>query len=167
ARFELDHLPLDRPVGAISGGEATRVSLAALVLEAPDHLLLDEPTNHLDAASRAALYDFVEGWRGGIVCVSHDRSLLRRMDRIVELSSLGARIFGGNYDHYRERRDAEDLAAQEELSSARAALRSTERAARAQVERQARRAAKGRQDGLHANLPRILMGARKNQAEAT
>lgn len=166
-RFNLGYLQLDRPLGAISGGEATRVSLAGLVLLAPDHLLLDEPTNHLDGASRAALYTFVEGWRGGLVCVSHDRALLRRMDRIVELSSLGVRIYGGNYDHYRERRNAEDAAAADELSSARAALRAAERDAREQAERQARRAAKGRQDGRNANLPRILMGARKNQAEAT
>ena len=55
AKFGLAHLPLDRPVGAVSGGEATRVALAGLALGRPDFLLLDEPTNHLDAASRDAL----------------------------------------------------------------------------------------------------------------
>ena len=167
AEFDLDHLPLDRAVGAISGGEATRVFLAALVLGAADHLLLDEPTNHLDASGRALLYGFVERWRGGIICVSHDRALLRRMDRIVELSSLGVRVYGGSYDHYRERRDADDRAAADELSSARAALRSSERAVRQLKERQARRSAKGGRDARDANVPRILLGARKNQAEAT
>ena len=54
----------------------------------------------LDAASRDALYAFVEGWTGGMLCVSHDRALLRRMDRMVELSSLGVRTYGGGYKEY-------------------------------------------------------------------
>ena len=130
ARFGLGHLPLDRPVGAMSGGEATRVTLAGLALGRPDFLLLDEPTNHLDADSRAALYDFVEGWSGGLLCVSHDRALLRRMDRIVELSALGVQVYGGNYDVYRARRAEDDAAAERELDSARAAVRLAERKAR-------------------------------------
>ncbi|MGZ8457501.1 MAG: ABC-F family ATP-binding cassette domain-containing protein [Gemmatirosa sp.] len=167
ARLGLGHLPLDRPVGAVSGGEATRVALAGLALGRPDFLLLDEPTNHLDAASREALYAFVEGWTGGLLCVSHDRALLRRMDRIVELSALGVRLYGGNYDAYRARRDADDAAAERELDSARAALRLAEREACAVRERQARRAAQGRRDGAAANMPKVLLGARKRQAEAT
>jgi ATPase subunit of ABC transporter with duplicated ATPase domains len=167
ARLGLGHLPLDRPLGAVSGGEATRVALAGLALGRPDLLLLDEPTNHLDAGSREALYAFVEGWTGGLLCVSHDRALLRRMDRIVELSALGVRIYGGNYDAYRARRDADAAAAARELESARAALRLAEREAREVRERQARRAAQGRRDGATANMPKILLGARKRQAEAT
>src|SRR5690606_40256138 len=137
---------LDRPVGAVSDGEATRVALAGLALGRPDFLLLDEPTNHLDADHRRTLYGFVEEWTGGLVCVSHDRQLLRRMDRIVELSTLGVQVYGGNYDDYRARREADDAAAEAELSSARSALRLAERAAREQIERQARRQAKGRRD---------------------
>jgi ATPase subunit of ABC transporter with duplicated ATPase domains len=167
ARFGVAHLPLDRPVGAVSGGEATRVALAGLALGRPDFLLLDEPTNHLDAASREALHAFVEGWAGGLLCVSHDRALLRRMDRIVELSSLGVRVYGGDYDAYRARRDADDAAAEREMDSARAALRLAEREAREQRERQARREAQGRRDGATANLPKILLNGRKGQAQAT
>src|SRR5690606_12944777 len=70
ARFGLAHLELDRPVGAVSGGEATRVALAGLALGRPDFLLLDEPTSHLDGPSREALYAFVERWTGGLLCVS-------------------------------------------------------------------------------------------------
>jgi ATPase subunit of ABC transporter with duplicated ATPase domains len=167
ARFGLAHLPLDRPVGAVSGGEATRVALAGLALGRPDFLLLDEPTNHLDAASREALYAFVEGWTGGLLCVSHDRALLRRMDRIVELSSLGVRVYGGNYDVYRARRDADDAAIERELESARAELRRAERKAREVRERQARREARGRRERANANMPKILLNARMSQARAT
>jgi ATPase subunit of ABC transporter with duplicated ATPase domains len=167
ARFGLAHLPLDRPVGTVSGGEATRVALAALALGRPDFLLLDEPTNHLDAESREALYAFVEGWTGGLLCVSHDRALLRRMDRIVELSSLGVRVYGGDYDAYRARRELDDAAASRELESARAALRLREREARALRERQAHREARGRRERATANMPKILLNSRKAQAEAT
>lgn len=167
ATFGLEHLRLDQPVGLLSGGEATRVALAALTLGRSDFLLLDEPTNNLDRDGREELYDFVEGWRGGIVCVSHDRELLRRMDRVVELTAGGARTYGGNYDDYRAQKDAEQAAAEDELSNARSALRKAERAAREQIERQARRQATGRREGRTANMPRILLGARKNQAQAT
>jgi ATPase subunit of ABC transporter with duplicated ATPase domains len=167
ARFGLGHLPLDRPVGALSGGEGTRVALAGLALGQPDFLLLDEPTNHLDAANRAALYDFVEGWTGGVLCVSHDRALLRRMDRIVELSSAGVRVYGGNYDEYRAIRGAEDAAAARELDSARAALRKAERDAREVQERQAHREAKGRRSRATANMPKILLNTRKANAQTT
>ncbi len=167
ARFGLSHLSLDRPVGTVSGGEATRVALAGLALGRPDFLLLDEPTNHLDAASREALYSFVEGWTGGLLCVSHDRALLRRMDRIVELSSLGVRVYGGNYDAYRERRELDDAAAEREMGSARAALRRAERDARELGERQARREARGRRERATANMPKILLNARKAKAQAT
>jgi ATPase subunit of ABC transporter with duplicated ATPase domains len=167
ARLGLGHLPLDRPVGAVSGGEATRVALAGLALGRPDFVLLDEPTNHLDAASREALYDFVEGWTGGLLCVSHDRALLRRMDRIVELSALGVRVYGGDYDDYRARRDLDDAAAARELGSARAALRSAEHEARVVRERQAQRDARGHASRATANMPKILLNARKGQAEAT
>lgn len=167
ARFGLGHIPLDRPAGAVSGGEATRVALAGLALGRPDYLLLDEPTNHLDSGSREALYAFVESWAGGLLCVSHDRALLRRMDRIVELSAHGARVYGGNYDDYRAQRDADDAAAERELDSSRAALRNAERRAREVRERQARRDAQGRRDRATANMPKILLNARRAQAQAT
>jgi ATPase subunit of ABC transporter with duplicated ATPase domains len=167
ARFGLGHLSLDRPVGAVSGGEGTRVALAGLALGRPDFLFLDEPTNHLDVDNREALYDFVEGWAGGLLCVSHDRALLRRVDRIVELSSLGVRVYGGNYDVYRVIRDAEDASAARELDSAKAAQLKAERDARAVRERQARREAKGRRDRASANMPKVLLNARRAQAQAT
>jgi ATPase subunit of ABC transporter with duplicated ATPase domains len=167
ARFGLERLALERPIGAVSGGEATRIALAGLLLRRPDVLLLDEPTNHLDDAGREALGTFVDEWHGGIVCVSHDRPLLRRMDRIVELSTLGARIYGGNYDFYRDRRDMDDAAAERELSQARAALRLAERNAREAQERQARREAQGKRDRANANIPKILLNGRRGQAEAT
>src|SRR5690606_29478304 len=100
----LPGLDADRPAASLSGGEQTRVRLAALLLEEPDLLVLDEPTNHLDAGGRAAIAGLLARWKGGAVVVSHDRTLLRRMDRIVELSGLGVTVYGGGYDLYADRK---------------------------------------------------------------
>lgn len=167
ARYGVGHLALDRPAGEISGGEATRVALAGLTLDAADVLLLDEPTNHLDASGRAALYAFVSSWKGVLVCASHDRELLDRMTRIVALSDSGARVYGGNYTVYRELRRAEEAAAVREMESARADLRVAERKAVEVRERQARRNARGKRSRATANVPKILLNDRKQSAQET
>ncbi len=84
----------------------------------PDFIVMDEPTNNLDADGRAAVADLLERWRGGALVVSHDRSLLRRMDRIVELTSLGANVYGGNYDLYAARKSEAEAAAAHDLERA-------------------------------------------------
>ncbi len=76
---------LDRRLGELSGGEVTQLALARLLLDAPDVLLLDEPTNNLDRDARERLVDVVDGWRGSLLVVSHDRELLEHVDRVGEL----------------------------------------------------------------------------------
>ena len=85
-------LPRDRRLPSLSGGERTRVALARLLIEEPDVLLLDEPTNNLDADGRQAVAELLGRWRGGVVVASHDRALLERVDRIVELTAVGVTI---------------------------------------------------------------------------
>ena len=167
ARFGLGHLPLDRPAADVSGGEATRVALAGLLLGRPDFLVLDEPTNNLDAAGREALYEFVAAWTGGMLVISHDRRLLGRMDRILELSGLGARLYGGDYEAYRAQRAAEDQAAARELQSAQAALRTARREAQEARERQERRSSQGKKSAATANMPKILLGMRRERSQGT
>ena len=94
-RVGLDAGP-DTRLCTLSGGQRTRAALAGAILEAPDFLLLDEPTNNLDRAGRAAVAELVDGWRAGLILVSHDRELLERVDAIVELTGLGAQRYGGN-----------------------------------------------------------------------
>lgn len=167
ARQGLGRLSLGRPIGEISGGEATRVALIGLTLGRADALLLDEPTNHLDSASRRAVGEFVESWKGALVCASHDRQLLNRMSRIVELSGTGARTYGGNYDAYREQRAAADAAAQREWERARAALRLAEEAAREVRERQAQRDARGKRSRATTNNSKLLLNLRREQSQRT
>ena len=164
-RIGLAGLDPSRPARSLSGGEATRAALAGLLVKAPDVLILDEPTNNLDAAAREAVAAVLADWRGGALVVSHDRALLRRMDRIVELSGLGARIYGGGYDLYSARRAAEAAAAEQALDEAEKALARTARENQAARERQARRDSAGRTFAARGSEPKILLGAMAERAE--
>ena len=77
---------LDLPVEALSGGQKKLVGLARLLILQPDLLLLDEPDNHLDLGGKAFLEQFINGYKGAVIIVSHDRYLLDQVvDEIVEL----------------------------------------------------------------------------------
>ncbi|WP_432545428.1 ABC-F family ATP-binding cassette domain-containing protein [Kineococcus sp. SYSU DK004] len=76
AALGLGAVPVDRPTGELSGGQRARLSLAWLLLRAPDVLLLDEPTNHLDDTATAHLRDVLLTWRGPVLLASHDRAFL-------------------------------------------------------------------------------------------
>lgn len=165
AEVGLADLALDRRTADLSGGEQTRLRLAGLKLAAPDLLVLDEPTNHLDAEARAMIADVVADWPGGVVLVSHDRALLRRVDRIVELSSLGARVHGGGWDLYVERRDAERAAAERDLEQAERAIGRVQRETQIAQERQARRDRAGKAARANSSDPKILLDAQAQRAE--
>jgi ATPase subunit of ABC transporter with duplicated ATPase domains len=107
----LADLGLDVPLGALmtslSGGQAARAALAALMLSRFDVMLLDEPTNDLDLAGLERLETFVRGLRSGVVLVSHDREFLSRVvTRIVELdlAQHQVAVYDGGYDAFLEER---------------------------------------------------------------
>ena len=92
---------------SLSGGQAARVGLAALLLSRFDIVLLDEPTNDLDLDGLERLENFVQGLRGGVVLVSHDREFLARcVNQVLELDLAqdSTRLYGGGYDSYLEER---------------------------------------------------------------
>ena len=99
--------PNEATMTSLSGGQAARVGLAALLLSRFDIVLLDEPTNDLDLDGLERLEAFVRGLRGGVVLVSHDREFLARcVTRVLELDlAQGSnRVYGGGYDSYLEER---------------------------------------------------------------
>jgi ATPase subunit of ABC transporter with duplicated ATPase domains len=111
ADLGLDHdvvAPQSTLMTALSGGQAARVGLAALMLSRFDIVLLDEPTNDLDLDGLARLEDIVRDLRGGVVLVSHDREFLARsVTRVLELdlAQNTTTVFGGGYDSYLEERE--------------------------------------------------------------
>ena len=90
---------------SLSGGEKTRVNLARLILEDTDILLLDEPTNHLDLHATEWLEDYLLGFKGTVLVISHDRYFLDRVvQRSIEIDEGKAEFYSGNYSFYVEER---------------------------------------------------------------
>jgi len=129
----------ERPIGPLSGGEKSRLALAALVKRRPNLLLLDEPTNHLDLEMRRSLSMALQSYSGALVIVSHDRSLLAACaDRILVVADGRVSEFDGDLDDYRQLR----------LKEARGGDPGAERVSR----KDERRAAAAARDGLKQRL---------------
>lgn len=96
---------LKRPFKSLSGGEKTKTLLCALSILDPDFILLDEPTNHLDNKGIEWLESFLKRYTGGVVIVTHDRSLINAVSNVIsELSPYTKKFahFRGGYKHYLE-----------------------------------------------------------------
>lgn len=119
AGLGLAYLDQSRSLHTLSGGEKTRVMLAALLLSSPDLLILDEPTNHLDFSALNWLESYLLSYQGAILVISHDRRFLNNViAQIWELTAADHRVavYHGNYDFYlaeRERQRARQMAAYE------------------------------------------------------
>jgi ATP-binding cassette subfamily F protein 3 len=103
-KFLFDYEQLRRPVGAMSGGERTRLRCLLLMLSRANCLVLDEPTNHLDIPAVETLESALEAYDGTVIAVSHDRYFLERIaDRIVEVRDGDVRAHEGGYGAWEER----------------------------------------------------------------
>jgi ATPase subunit of ABC transporter with duplicated ATPase domains len=99
----IGHVPLDAPLGSLSGGEAARALLAGVLLARPTVLLLDEPTNHLDLDGLAWLEGFLAAFPGAVLVVSHDRRFLdETVSQVLELDGGTLTAYEGGYTAYRE-----------------------------------------------------------------
>jgi len=104
-KFLFDYEQLRRPVGAMSGGERTRLRCLLLMLSRANCLVLDEPTNHLDIPAVETLEAALEGYDGTVIAVSHDRYFLDRIaDRIVEVRDGDVRAYDGGFSAWERAR---------------------------------------------------------------
>ena len=99
------------PIGRLSGGERRRLYLLSVLMEAPNVLLLDEPTNDLDVMTLSILEDYLQGFPGPILVVSHDRFLLDKLaESIFEVRGDGAILrYTGNWTDWRQKRKEETV----------------------------------------------------------
>lgn len=166
-RHGLGHLDIHAPADTLSGGEAMRLALIGALLSDADYLILDEPSNHLDRQQRHTLIDQLELWPGGLLVISHDRQLLETMERIVELSPLGLRAYGGNYSFHAEAKAHERDGALRHLEQRKLERRRETQTMQEQHERQARRQARGNRHGKESNQARILLDRQKERSESS
>ncbi|MCM0675796.1 ATP-binding cassette domain-containing protein [Micromonospora phytophila] len=169
-RAELDRLglgdvTLDRPLHTLSGGQVVSLGLAAQLLKRPDVLLLDEPTNNLDVDARHKLYGVLENWTGCLLLVSHDRALLDRMERIVELDRGEVRSYGGNFTAYTEAVRASQEVAEKNVRNAEQEVKREKREMQQARERAERRQSNASRNLKSAGLARIVAGGLKRSAQ--
>ena len=167
SRLGLADISLDRDLATLSGGEVVLIGLVAKLLRRPDVLLLDEPTNNLDVEARRRLYSVVDDWTGTLLVVSHDRELLRRVDQIADLTEGALRMYGGNLDEYERIRAEEDEALDREVRTAESDVRRQKREladARIKLDRRIRY---GKKMMAQKREPKIVMNARKREAQVS
>lgn len=160
-------LPTDfeRDAATLSGGELTRLHLLRLFADPACYLILDEPGNHLDRDARRWLRRQLENHPGGALVVSHSSELLDGATAIHALSATGMVSHGGNYAHYRVASDEARQAEQHQHEQARRTLHKARQEQQLARERQQKRQQRG--EGRSGNLPRLLLGLRRQQAEQT
>ena len=103
AGLGLGGVTLERQVSTLSGGQKTKLALVRLLFQAPDLLLLDEPTNFLDVDAAGWLMDFLGGYRGALLIISHDLELLdRSINKVLRLNEFTHKLeeYRGTYSHY-------------------------------------------------------------------
>ncbi|MEW2459543.1 MULTISPECIES: ABC-F family ATP-binding cassette domain-containing protein [Microbacterium] len=158
---------LDRTVGELSGGEAVLVAIAGIRLRRAPITLLDEPTNNLDRDARATLGAMVHAWKGTLIVVSHDLSLLELMDDTAELYGQTLSVFGGPYSEWRAWLDAEqDAARQAEVAAAQALRKEKRQRIEAEV-KLAHRARTAKKAEVEKRVPKIIAHGRKMAAEVS
>ncbi|MFK3678118.1 ABC-F family ATP-binding cassette domain-containing protein [Microbacterium sp. NPDC090218] len=158
---------LDRRVGELSGGEAVLVAIAGIRLRRAPITLLDEPTNNLDRDARAKLAAMVRAWKGTLIVVSHDLSLLELMDDTAELYAQELSVFGGPYSEWRAWLDAEqDAAKQAEATAAQAFRKEKRQRIEAEV-KLAHRARTAKKAEIEKRVPKIVAHGRKMAAEVS
>ncbi|WP_010255116.1 ATP-binding cassette domain-containing protein [Myroides injenensis] len=161
----LNNISLDTFYHTLSGGQQTKVQFAALMLCKASILLLDEPTNHLDWATRKLFYDFLKKYNGTVLVVSHDRTLLNQQTTTLELSSIGIRKFGGNYDFYKQEKEGMQASLEQKLDHLSKEIKQAKVEGEKLIKQQVKEKSQNKKKEKKAGLPKIVINTLKNKAE--
>lgn len=161
----LDGIGLESRCNALSGGQWMRVRLAKVFGDSL--LILDEPTNDLDSEARAVVTRLLRARAGATLLISHDRETLEHCTQILELSNRGLESYSGGWSAYESARAAESTRRQDVLDRARRdrdLMRAKEREAE---QNRSRRLQHARSSAARGGLPKLSLGMRKRNAQAT
>jgi ATPase subunit of ABC transporter with duplicated ATPase domains len=151
----------------VSGGEAVLVAIAGIRLRRAPITLFDEPTNNLDRDARAKLAAMVRSWKGTLIVVSHDLSLLELMDDTAELYAQTLSVFGGPYSEWRAWLDAEQEAARQAEVTAKQEFRKEKRQRIEAEVKLAHRSRTAKKAEIEKRVPKIVAHGRKMAAEVS
>jgi len=163
--WDIDSLEVDRELSSLSGGQKTKLFLAAISIQEPQIILMDEPSNHLDRNARDLLYRFIQEVKATVVVVSHDRQLLDLLPTVCELSRGGLHLYGGNYQFYLSQKELGREALAMGIEEKEKAVRKAKEKMRDVAERQQRLNSRGKAKQEKAGVAKIMMNTLRNKAE--
>lgn len=158
---------LDFNVQALSEGQRTQLALCALFMKDDHYLLLDEPSNHLDAPSRQWLVEKIHQHHAGLLLISHDRTLLREVDHIYALSTLGLQHVQGNYDDYENFIELKTQALEHSIDQQKRGLKTIQAQQHAQLLKMQKRSEQAKKRRQSGSQPKMVLNAKRSQAEAS
>lgn len=170
AHLKLPFSP-QRKLHQLSGGQQMRIRLWRALESAPDCLILDEPTNHLDIQGRRwlqqTLQDFIRRTSASVLVISHDIELLHQVDDIIELNQGHLRRYGGNYQTYREIKNAETQAARQQLQHAKDSQKQAEQQIQRRMEKAQRRQVNASRSRRKGGQAKIILDFGKERSQHT
>jgi ATPase subunit of ABC transporter with duplicated ATPase domains len=161
--IDLD-IDLDKPISHYSGGEQFRLCWLAAMLNKPDAYVFDEPTNHLDQAGRLAFTQWINGQSKPVIVVSHDRTLLEKVDAIYELTATTLHYHPGNYSNFYQQQKERWHSQESRLENERKEQRRTAKKVQEDYEKQQQRTAHGKNKAHKENWGALERGGAKESA---
>ncbi len=149
----------------LSGGQWMRVRLSTLSKNT--FWILDEPSNDLDSEGKDILIEMLSQHNSGFLVISHDREVLGTCDSIIEISNQGVTTYGMNWSAYEKQKNYERENSLEKLDQAKNEREAAHKKRDLEKSKQDKRNEAGRFKGLKNDMPKILRGARKRQAQKT
>lgn len=165
--FGLSDISMDGKFGDLSGGQKTRIMLIKSMLSGADFIFWDEPTNNLDIDAKNEIYRFIDNIDTGLIVISHDRKLLEQMDEIIEITTMGINLYGGNYNDFLEQKLINTLALERQFDDASKAKKKAERTVQQTIERHDKKRANGRRAFLEGKIDRNMANSMRGRSERT